>query len=201
MSMSIENMMARVKELKEEGQSNREISQEMHLAQATVDWLLAKQASENFDETLPPDVKVGWRTIGVSGSRIQAIAEIMADVILEEQDNLGFELDMVAGVTNNGVPLATMVSDLLGVDFGMIRPSREGTRINYASNYAGLKGKNIVLIDDVVSSGSTSEEVIKFVKAREGVPVLAMVLINKKADNKIDDVPLRALIRARPVRT
>ena len=125
----------------------------------------------------------------------------MADVILEEQDNLGFELDMVAGVTNNGVPLATMVSDLLGVDFGMIRPSREGTQINYASNYAGLKGKNIVLIDDVVSSGSTSEEVIKFVKAREGLPVLAMVLINKKADNKIDDVPLRALIRARPVRT
>ena len=193
--------MARAKELKEEGQSDREISQEMHLAQATVDWLLAKQASENFEETLPPDVKVGWRTIGVSGSRIQAIAEIMADVILEEQDNLGFELDMVAGVTNNGVPLATMVSDLLGVDFGMIRPSREGTQINYASNYAGLKGKNIVLIDDVVSSGSTSEEVIKFVKAREGVPVLAMVLINKKADNKIDDVPLRALIRARPVRT
>ena len=201
MSMSIENMMARAKELKEEGQSDREISQEMHLAQATVDWLLAKQASENFDEALPPDVKVGWRTIGVSGSRIQAIAEIMADVILEEQDNLGFELDMVAGVTNNGVPLATMVSDLLGVDFGMIRPSREGTQINYASNYAGLKGKNIVLIDDVVSSGSTSEEVIKFVKAREGLPVLAMVLINKKADNKIDDVPLRALIRARPVRT
>ena len=193
--------MARAKELKEEGQSNREISQEMHLAQTTVDWLLAKQASENFNETVPPDVKVGWRTIGVSGSRIQAIAEIMADVILEEQDNLGFELDMVAGVTNNGVPLATMVSDLLGVDFGMIRPSREGTQINYASNYAGLKGKNIVLIDDVVSSGSTSEEVIKFVKAREGVPVLAMVLINKKADNKIDDVPLRALIRARPVRT
>ena len=199
--MSIENMMARAKELKEEGQSNREISQEMHLAQATVDWLLTKQASENFDEAPPPDVKVGWRTIGVSGSRIQAIAEIMADVILEEQDNIGFELDMVAGVTNNGVPLATIVSDLLGVDFGVIRPSREGTQINYASNYAGLKGKNIVLIDDVVSSGSTAEEVIEFVKARKGVPVLAMVLINKKADNKIDDVPLRALIRARPVRT
>ena len=173
----------------------------MHLAQATVDWLLAKQASENFDEALPPDVKVGWRTIGVSGSRIQAIAEIMADVILEEQDNIGFELEMVAGVTNNGVPLATIVSDLLGVDFGMVRPSREGTQINFASNYAGLKGKNIVIIDDVVSSGSTAEEVIKFIREREGVPVLAVVLINKKADNKIDDVPLRALIRARPVRT
>ncbi len=194
-------MAAKAKELKDKGQTNREIGHEMHLGQPTIDWLLAKQASGNFDEAPPPDVKVGWRTIGVSGSRIQAIAEIMADVILEEQDNLGFELDMVTGVTNNGVPLATMVSDLLGVDFGMIRPSREGTQINYASNYAGLKGKNIVLIDDVVSSGSTAEEVIEFVRAREGVPVLAMVLINKKADNKIDDVPLRALIRARPVRT
>ena len=194
-------MAAKAKELKDKGQTNREIGHEMHLGQPTIDWLLAKQASGNFDEAPPPDVKVGWRTIGVSGSRIQAIAEIMADVILEEQDNLGFELDMVAGVTNNGIPLATMVSDLLGVDFGMIRPSREGTQINYASNYAGLKGKNIVLIDDVVSSGSTAEEVIEFVRAREGVPVLAMVLINKKADNKIDDVPLRALIRARPVRT
>ena len=199
--MSIEKMAAKVKELKDKGQGNREISQEMNLSQATVEWLLAKQASEKFDEALPPDVKVGWRTIGVSGSRIQAIAEIMADVILEEQDNLGFELDMVAGVANNGVPLATMVSDLLGVDFGVIRPSREGTQINYASNYAGLKGKNIVIIDDVVSSGTTAEEVIEFVRAREGAPVLAMVLINKKADNKIGDVPLRALIRARPVRT
>ena len=199
--MSLEGMAAKAKELKDKGQTNREIGHEMHLGQPTIDWLLAKQASGNFDEAPPPDVKVGWRTIGVSGSRIQAIAEIMADVILEEQDNLEFELDMVAGVTNNGIPLATMVSDLLGVDFGMIRPSREGTQINYASNYAGLKGKNIVLIDDVVSSGSTAEEVIEFVRAREGVPVLAMVLINKKADNKIDDVPLRALIRARPVRT
>jgi len=199
--MSIEKMATKVKELKDKGQSNREISQEMHLSQATVEWLLAKQASENFDEAPPPDVKVGWRTIGVSGSRIQAIAEIMADVILEEQDNLEFELDMVAGVANNGVPLATMVSNLLGVDFGVIRPSREGTQINYASNYAGLNGKNIVIIDDVVGSGSTAEEVIEFVRARKGVPVLAMVLINKRADNKIDDVPLRALIRARPVRT
>ena len=199
--MSLEGMAAKAKELKDKGQTNREIGHEMHLGQPTIDWLLAKQASGNFGEGPPPDVKIGWRTIGVSGSRIQAIAEIMADVILEEQDNIGFELDMVAGVTNNGVPLATMVSDLLGVDFGMIRPSREGTHINYASNYAGLKGKNIVLIDDVVSSGATAEEVIEFVRAREGVPVLAMVLINKKADNKIDDVPLRALIRARPVRT
>ncbi len=193
-------MSAKAKELKDKGQTNREIGHEMHLSQATVEWLLAKQASEGYNETPPPDVKVGWRTIGVSGSRIHAIAEIMADVILEEQEKRAFDIDMIAGVTNNGVPLAIIVSDILGVDFGMVRPSREGTETNYASNYAGLEDKNAVLIDDVVSTGSTTKEVIEFIKNNKGNPVLAMVLINKKADDEIEGVPLRALIRARPVR-
>ena len=173
----------------------------MHLSQATVEWLLAKQASDNFTDNIPADVKVGWRTIGVSGTRIQAIAEIMADVILEEQENRLFELDMVAGLTNNGVPLATIISDILGLDFGMIRPSRgEGNETDYASNYAGLKDKHIVIVDDVVSSGKTATEAIDFVKKEGGNPVLAIVLINKKASDEIDGIPLRALIRARPVR-
>ena len=198
--MSIENMAKKAKELKEKGHANREISQEMHLSQATVEWLLAKQATDNFEEQLPPDVKVGWRTIGVSGSRINSIAEIMADVILEEQEKQGFDLDMVAGLTNNGIPLAIIISDLLGIDFGMIRPSREGTETNYASNYAGLEDKHIVLVDDVVSTGSTAKEAIDFIRQSNGIPVLTMVLINKKADNELESVPLRALIRARPVR-
>lgn len=198
--MSIENMAKKAKELKEKGHANREISQEMHLSQATVEWLLAKLATDNFEEQLPPDVKVGWRTIGVSGSRINSIAEIMADVILEEQEKQGFDLDMVAGLTNNGIPLAIIISDLLGIDFGMIRPSREGTETNYASNYAGLEDKHIVLVDDVVSTGSTAKEAIDFIRQSNGIPVLTMVLINKKADNELENIPLRALIRARPVR-
>tara|TARA_Y100000588_G_scaffold288347_1_gene306729 strand:+ start:207 stop:806 length:600 start_codon:yes stop_codon:yes gene_type:complete len=198
--MSIEKMTVKAAELKEKGHSTREICQEMHLSQATVEWLLAKQASESFSETLPADVKVGWRTIGVSGSRMSSIADIMADVILEEQQNKEFNFDMIAGLTNNGIPLATLVSEILEVDFGMVRTSREGTETNYASNYAGLEGKNIILIDDVISSGSTMKEAITFVKEQGGDTVLIMVLINKKAEDELDDVPLRALIRARPVK-
>ena len=198
--MSIERMAEKANELREKGHATREISQEMHLSEATVEWLLAREASKDFTGQLPPDVKVGWRTIGVSGSRISSIAEIMADVILEEQDDKGLEITMVAGVTNNGVPLAKIISDLLGVDFGIIRPSRTGTQTNYGSNYAGLEGKNIVIVDDVISTGSTVKEVINFTKEQKGNPVLIMTLINKKADDELDGIPLRALIRARPVR-
>ena len=172
----------------------------MHLSKATIEWLLAKQASSNFSEQLPPDVKVGWRSIGVSGSRINSIAEIMADIILEEQEKREFDFDMIAGITNNGIPLATVISDLLGADFGMIRPSREGTQTNYASNYASLKNKNVVIVDDVISTGSTTKEAINFVREKEGNPVMVIVLINKKPDDNLEKVPLRALIRARPVR-
>ena len=198
--MSIEKMAKKANELREEGHTTREIGQEMHLSKATIEWLLAKQASNDFSERLPPDVKVGWRSIGVSGSRINSIAEIMADIILEEQEKKEFDFDMIAGITNNGVPLATIISDLLGADFGMIRPSREGTKTNYASNYASLKNKNIVIVDDVISTGSTTEEAINFIREKEGTPVMIIVLINKKPDNELENVPLRALIRARPVR-
>ena len=199
--MSIEKMSIKAKELKSKGHSTREICQEMHLSQATVEWLLAKQASDNFTDNIPADVKVGWRTIGVSGTRMQAIAEIMADVILEEQEKRKFELNMVVGLTNNGVPLATIISDILELDFGMIRPSRgEGNETNYASNYAGLNDKSIVVVDDVVSTGSTATEAIDFIRKEGGNPVLAIVLINKKTTDEINEVPLRALIRARPVR-
>jgi orotate phosphoribosyltransferase len=198
--MSIEKMARKANELREEGHTTREIGQEMHLSEATIEWLLAKQASRDFSELAPPDVKVGWRSIGVSGSRINSIAEIMADIILEEQEKREFDFDMIAGITNNGIPLATVISELLGADFGMIRPRREGTKTNYASNYASLKNKNVIIVDDVISTGSTIKEVINFVREKEGIPVMIIVLINKKPDDELENVPLRALIRARPVR-
>jgi len=82
--MSIESIAERAVELREKGLSTREICQELHLGRSTVEWLLARQASEPGDRP-PADVKVGWRSIGVSGLRMRAIAEIMADIILEEQ--------------------------------------------------------------------------------------------------------------------
>ncbi len=82
----------------------------------------------------------------------------------------------------------------------MVRTSREGTETNYASNYAGIKGKNVILIDDVISSGSTMKEAIKFVREQGGTAVLIMALINKRGEDELDNVPLRALIRARTVK-
>ena len=45
-------MAAKARKLKEKGQSNREIGQELHLSEATVEWLLAKASGEIKDRDL-----------------------------------------------------------------------------------------------------------------------------------------------------
>ena len=44
------------------------------------------------------------------------------------------------------------------------------------------------------------KEAIKFVREQGGTAVLIMVLIHKRGEDELDNVPLRALIRARPVK-
>ena len=44
------------------------------------------------------------------------------------------------------------------------------------------------------------KEAIKFVREQGGTTVLIMVLINKRGEDDVARVPLRALIRARPVK-
>ena len=58
-----------------------------------------------------------------------------------------------------------------------------------------LPGRSLMLVRNVGHLMTNPS-----VKDSKGNPKLVMVLINKKADDELDDVPLRALIRARPVR-
>ena len=48
--MSIEKMAKKANELREKGHANRELSQEMHLSEATVEWLLAREASKDLQD-------------------------------------------------------------------------------------------------------------------------------------------------------
>ena len=193
--MSIEGLSKKAKELKAKGMTTREICQEMHLSSPTVKWLLAKKPEGG----VPADVKTGWRSIGVSGARISSISEIMTDIILEEAENGEFKVDMVAAIVLNGMTLGVFVSEMLDVDFGVVKPTFDESQTTLASNYAGFEVKDIVIIDDLVSTGGTCSEVIDYIRSEGGNPVLAVVIINKLEENEINGVPLRALVRARPM--
>jgi len=180
-------------DMKKKGLSDKEIADELHLSLDTVGWLLLKKKKK----VAPPaaDVRIGWRSVGVLPHRTRLAAGIMADIAMEE---LGEDMaDTVVGIAINGVSLATFVAEILELELAIFknRPDNkmEGT---ISSNFAGLKGKKVMVIDDVFGTGDTLKGALKTLKAEGAKPVLCMVMVNKTGKDQIEKVRLRGLVRA-----
>ena len=186
----IEVLIKKASKYKESGLTEIEIADELNVSKETAVWLLSKRK----EEKPAGDVKIGWRSIGVYPSRIGFISDALCDIILEECE----EVDTVVGIALNGIPYASFIADKLGLEMSIFRPHQQKAGA-FSSNYANVKGKNVVLVDDVVGTGDTFRSAIKAIKAEKGKSVLCLAILNKKAQNDIGGVPLRSLIRARVI--
>lgn len=191
---SLEELYKRALELKNRGMSDKEISTELHLSVNTVTWLLSK---EFLKESAVKDVKIGWRSIGVYGNRIALTSEIMCDIIEEESQLGDFTVDSILGITINGIPFATMVSHILEKEIIVYRPHPHRKEGVFSSNFASVKGKNVVIIDDVASTGETLRRTVSDVRNEGGNPVLLLVVASKVPEDEILGVKIRSLIRTR----
>ena len=111
------------------------------------------------------------------------------------------DADVVLGIAINGVPFATLLAEIMGLDVGVYRPHAESQAGGaFSSNFASVAdGKKIIIVDDVLSTGASIKGAITDIKEVGGVPVLALVIVNKSSLNEVDGVPLRGLIRARSI--
>ena len=175
---------------KEGGLTDYEIAEELNVSKETAAWLLTRGKEKKPEGEL----KVGWRSIGVSPSRIGSISYALSDIILEEMEKREMDAEVVVGIAINGISFATYVAEELGLDLAVFRPHHEKTGA-FCSNYATIAGKNVV-IDDVIGTGDTLKSAIKAIKAEKGKPVLCVCLLNKRSMNEVGGVPLRCLIRA-----
>jgi orotate phosphoribosyltransferase len=194
---TLESLVKKALEYKEKGLSEKEISDELHLSVDTVVWLLTKGKAA---EQPPVDVKIGWRSIGVFGTRIGNLASILVNIAHEELAKQNESCDAIVGIAINGIPLATLMSEQMEKELIIYRPSTERYGAGaFGSNYASVDGKKVIVVDDVLSTGDTIRNAINDVLERDGKPLVAMVLVNKTDMNDIDGVPLRALVRARAI--
>ena len=186
----IEALINKAIKFKESGLTEHEIADELNVSRETAIWLLSK----GKEKKPSGDLKIGWRSVGVYPSRIGFISDAICDVILEECE----EIDTVVGIALNGIPFATFIADKLGLEMAIFRPHHTKSGA-FSSNYATIKDKKIVIIDDVVGTGNTFRSAIKAIKKEKGKPILCVAILNKRAQNSIDGISLRSLIRARVI--
>ncbi len=193
--IDIDNLVVKVKQLKEKGYSQKEISSDLHVSIDTVKWLLSGAPST---ESPPSDVKIGWRSVGVFGSRIKDLASVLVSIIREElpEDNI----DTIMGIAINGIPYASFISEILGKELAVYKPATEPAKGGqFSSNFASVAGKKVIIIDDVISTGNTLRGAVEEVERNGGKVVLICVLMNKTQRDDVNDCPLRALLRARSI--
>jgi len=195
----IDKLVDKAKNLKERGLKEKEIADELNVSPDTITWLLTRDIKE---EKPPMDVKIGWRSIGVYGRRIALVGSLFSDIILEEIERIDTDIETIVGIAVNGIPVSVSVSEQLDRELAVYRPPHEnrdkggGT---LASNYAGVDGKNIVVVDDVINTGETMKGAVKDLEEEGANIKLCIVKVNKNGRDDVLGVPLRALIRARMI--
>ena len=188
MALSIDELRTKANDLRGNGLNTQQIADELSISQTTVDWLIG----EGMVEKPPDDIRIGWRTIGARATRIEAIGLILADITDEE----GGDLDTIVGISIYGIAFAQSLAGHIDADFAIFR-SVDGDGAGHLSNkYGNVAGRNVAIIDDVLSTGSTMSKTIQSLRSQGANVSLCMVLVNKTERNEIDGVPLRGIIRA-----
>ena len=188
MQMSIEELRKQVESYRTEGLSTQQIADEMSLSQTTVLWLSSKEVLEEQ----PKDIRVGWRSIAVKASRIEAASSIFCDIIEEE---CGEEIDVIVGISLNGIAFAQSIASMMDLELSISRSISEEGDGHISDVYSDVRKKNVVIVDDVISSGTTMKKTINNLKNMGSNVCLCVVLANKSTADELEGVPLRGLVR------
>ncbi|MBT4059986.1 MAG: orotate phosphoribosyltransferase-like protein [Euryarchaeota archaeon] len=189
MALSVDELRAKVLQLREEGLNDKQIADEMSISKSTITWLQGTSAPEGK----PDDVRIGWRTIGVRPQRIDAIGTIMADIV-DEQFPEG--IDTIVGISLNGILFANSVADQIGAEISIFRSAIGENGGALSHKYANVGGRKVAIVDDLLNSGETMRGAIQALQNDGAEVVICLVLVNKTENNEISGVPLRGLIRA-----
>jgi orotate phosphoribosyltransferase len=194
-------LLNKVIELKNTGLTIGEIAEELNVSMETARYLVlnAEKLLKEEEKAIKienVDIFIDWKNIGSSANRLKCISSIIVDILKSRN----IEFDTVVGVSTSGVPIATLVASELGKELTIYIPkkhiSEEGKKItgSISHNFSSVNYKRAVVVDDVVTSGSTLKECIKQLKEICS-PKLVVVLIDKSGLDEIEGVPLIPLIR------
>ena len=192
-----EELIQKAYELRSRGFTTGEIADELNVSKDTARWLILQVTGKKVEtetQKAPVDFAIDWKNLGSSSARMMNVSAAMADLALEYGD-----VEVVVGITVSGVPFATMMAEIIGADITVFHPIKhrkeEDAKGAISSNFASVEGKNVVIVDDVITSGKTITEAISVLNDLGANPLGVVVLIDKKGISEIGNVPVESLIR------
>lgn len=200
---NVNDLIEKAIELRNRGLRSGEIADELNISRETATWLLTRAKKETGAQA-PKDIFIDWSAIGKSSNRLSLIAISMADMVEEVLNETDSNLDVVVGIALSGVPLANVVAYHYGVDLAVVHPGKHRsddtgkhhqTQATVSANYSDVKGKRCIIIDDVITTGSTMEETIKLIEDQGGEAIAIAVIIDKRGADTISSVPVKSLVR------
>ena len=189
MTSSVDDLRATVEEYRSKGLNTQQIADEMSLSQTTIKWLSSGGVGS---DDRPDDIRVGWRSIAVKAGRIEAISYVFCDILEEE---IGDDVDTIVGISINGIAFAQAIGGQMDLDLAVSRSISEDGGGHISEVFADVEGKKCVVVDDVLSGGTTMAKTVNNLRAAGDEVKLCMVLANKSHRNEVEGVPLRGLVR------
>lgn len=98
---------------------------------------------------------------------------LICDAFSKMADVLGFDPDNIAGTATAGIPHATTLADKLHKPLSYVRSSSKDhgltNQIEGLSKGGSYNGQNVLLIEDLISTGSSSIKAVEAIVAAKGV--------------------------------
>ena len=195
-----QKLIQKAQELRQHGFTTGEIADELNVSMDTARWLTLQKATEVKSEA-PVDFAINWESIGGNSTRLSYVCAL-SDMALTHGD-----VDTLVGIAVSGIPFATVMADLIqdmtGEDTSLAiyhpqkhrKDNDENNEGTISTNFGSVKGKKVVIVDDVITSGKTAKEVIHTVKDLGGEPTCVTVLIDKAGLSEIEGIPVESLIK------
>ena len=122
----------------------------------------------------------GWKSPIYCDNRIilsfPTIRNYIREIMGKEIEKLYGKPDVIAGVATGAIGIGMVVAEYLGLPFIYVRPEAKGHgRQNQIEGFV-QKGQNVVVVEDLISTGKSSLNAVKALKEAE-VNVKGMVAI------------------------
>lgn len=191
---TLDDLIQKARHLRSEGHSPGQIADELSLSMETVTWLL----TQDKRGSTPKDVHIDWTSVSENAVLLQESAFMLRSALKIKFPDVPVP-DLYIGISVSGIPLATLLAVSEGIKLGIYHPEKQSSGEepigSMSGNFGIRSGEKCIIIDDVITSGKTLSEVIRYLKNHGAIPVACSVLFDKRGIREIDGVPVCSLFK------